>query len=102
LSFWIVNFHLVCLFLVLLYYPLCATVVKADKSKAIVIINTDILDKKIDTFIKDNNIKQIIKDPTEKYQKVIQQTLQKCNFLVEKQNQKYLMNIKPMAPKHMY
>jgi len=35
-----------------------ATVLKGDKSKAIIIINTDTLNKKVDTFIKDN-IKQI-------------------------------------------
>ena len=33
-----------------------AIVLKADKSKAIVIINTDTLNKKADTFIQDNNI----------------------------------------------
>jgi len=75
-----------------------ATVVKADKSKAIVIIKMDILSKKVDTFLKDNNMKQINKDPTEKYQRIIQQTLQKSNLIIEK-NQKYLMNIKPAAPK---
>jgi len=46
-----------------------ATAVKADKSKAIVIIKTDTLNKKVDTFIKDNNMKQINKDPTGKYKK---------------------------------
>ena len=75
------------------------TLVKADNSKAIVIIKMDILSKKVDTFIKDNNIKQINKDPTEKYQRIIQQTLQKSNLIIEKQNQKYLMNIKPAPPK---
>ena len=33
-----------------------ATVVKADKSKAIIIIKMDILNEKVDAFIKDNNI----------------------------------------------
>jgi len=45
-----------------------------------------------------NNIKQINKDPTDKYQRRIQQTIQRCNLLVDKQMYKYLTNIKPMAP----
>jgi len=53
----------------------------------------------MNTFIEDNNIKQINKDPTEKYQRTIQQILQNNNLVVEKQIQKYLMNIKPRAPK---
>jgi len=75
------------------------TIVKADKSKAIVIIDRNTLIKKVDNFIQDNNIKQINKDPTEKYQRQIQQTIQRCNLLVDKQMYKYLTNIKPMAPK---
>ena len=58
-------------------------IVKADNSKAIVIINE--LEKKIDNFIQENNIKQLNKDPTDMYQKQIQQALQKCNALVNKQ-----------------
>ena len=49
-----------------------STIVKADKSKAIVIINKDNLDQKIRSFIKENNIPTMNKDPTEKFQKQIQ------------------------------
>jgi len=76
-----------------------ATIIKADKGNAIVIIKMDILNKKVDTFIKDNNITQMNKDPTEKYQKTIQQILQKSNLIIDKKNQKFLMNIKPTAPR---
>jgi len=51
--------------------------VKADKSKAIVQIKTEDLNKKFQTFITDNNIKQINKDPTGKYQTIIQNTLKR-------------------------
>jgi len=68
-------------------------------SKALVIIDRNTLIKKVDNFIQDNNIKQINKDPTEKYQRQIQQTIQRCNLLVDKQKYKYLTNIKPMASK---
>jgi len=50
------------------------TIVKADKSKAIVIINKNILEKKFDNFIQENHITQLNKDPTDTYQKQIQQT----------------------------
>ena len=73
------------------------TIVKADRSKAIVIIDRNTLIKKVDNFIQDNNIKQINKDPTNKYQRQIQQTIQRCNLPVDKQTYKYLTNIKPMA-----
>jgi len=39
-------------------------IAKADKSKAIVIINENTLEKKVDNFIQ-NNIKQLNKDPTD-------------------------------------
>jgi len=58
------------------------TMVKADKSKAIVIIDKNTLEKKVDNFIQENNIKQLNKDPTDMYQKQIQQTIQRCNILV--------------------
>jgi len=75
------------------------TIVKADKSKAIVIIDKTTLERKVDNFIQQNNIKQINKDPTDTYQKQIQQTIQRCNVLVSLQSHKYLINIKPTAPK---
>jgi len=53
----------------------------------------------VNKFIKDNNIKQTNKDPTEKYQAIIQHTLKNNNLITEKQQYKYLMNIKPTAPK---
>jgi len=75
------------------------TIVKADKSQEIVIIDRNSLRKKVDNFIQDNNIQQINKDPTKKYQRQTQQTIQRCNLLVDKKMYKYLTNIKPMAPK---
>ena len=63
------------------------------------IIDENSLEKNVDNFIQENNTKQLNKDPTDKYQKQIQQTLQKCNALVEKWTNKYLINMKPTAPK---
>jgi hypothetical protein len=42
---------------------------------------------------------QISKDPTESFQKQIQQTRRKCNAIIDKNQQKYLLQMKSMAPK---
>jgi hypothetical protein len=52
-------------------------IAKADKNKAIVIINKDVLEQKIMTFIQENQITSLNKDPTDLFQKQIQQALQK-------------------------
>jgi TusA-related sulfurtransferase len=44
-------------------------IAKADKSKAIVIIDKNKLKHKIDAFIQKNNVTVLNKDPTELYQK---------------------------------
>jgi len=54
------------------------TIARADKSKAIVLINKNNLQEKVYEFLQENNIKKINKDPTNKYQKQIQLALQKC------------------------
>jgi len=74
------------------------TIARADKNKAIVVISKDALEQKIMTFIQENQIACLNKDPTECFQKEIQQALQKCDTLIEKSKHKYLMNIKPTAP----
>ena len=75
------------------------TTIKADKTKTIVIINKDQLEMKINEFIKDNNILLLNKDPTEKYQKQVQQAIKNANSIIDKNAHKYLTNIKPTAPK---
>jgi hypothetical protein len=74
-------------------------VTKADKNKAIVVIKRETLDQKIHTFLQENDITQINKDPTEVYQRQIQQALQECNLVIEKERGKYLINKKPAVPK---
>jgi len=48
------------------------TVAKADKTKAIVMMDNEVLRQNIDTFIQENNIMMLSKDPTESYQKLLQ------------------------------
>jgi len=71
--------------------------IKADTSKAIMIINKNTLKKEIDNFMQENNIKQKKYVPT--CTKIIQQKLQKCNSVADKRPNKYLVNIKPTASK---
>jgi hypothetical protein len=74
------------------------TIARADKSKATVLINKNILQRKLYEFLQENSIKQIKKDPTDKYQKRIHLALQKSENIIEKRVHNYLMNIKPKAP----
>jgi hypothetical protein len=62
------------------------------------IIQKDALEQKINTFIQENHITQLKKDPTRTFQKQIQQALQTCNLLIERDRLKHLINIKPKAP----
>jgi len=74
------------------------TIAKADKNKAIVVINKDSLEKKVKMFIHENHITCLNKDLTDSFQKHTQKTLQKFHPLIEKGRHKYLINIKPTAP----
>jgi len=60
------------------------TITRADKSKSIVIINKNALKQKVDDFIQENHISCLNKDPTDTYQKQIQNAIQKCNTLIDK------------------
>ena len=51
------------------------TLARADKSKAMVIIEKADMEQKIHNFIFDNNIMELKKDPTTAYQKQTQQVV---------------------------
>jgi len=53
------------------------------------------LKQKTDTSVQENHIISLSKDPTDSYQKQIQQ----CDIMINKHTRKYLVNIKPAAPK---
>ena len=75
------------------------TVMKADKSKAMVVIDKDKQHKRMNQFVQDNNIPQIKKDPTTKYHKETQQAIQRCNLIICKRTHKFLTNTQAKAPK---
>jgi hypothetical protein len=62
-------------------------------------MDKELLRQKIDTFIQENNIMKLSKDPTESYKKLLQKAMQKYEDPVEKNTRKYLLNIKPTAPR---
>jgi archaellum component FlaC len=74
------------------------TVTKADKSKALVIIDINTLNQEVDDFIKENHIIRLSKDPMDTYQKQIQRAIQKCNTLIDKHKQKYSKVVKNLKP----
>ena len=64
-----------------------------------VIVHKDTLKQNTDTFIQENQIIQLNKERTESFQKQIKQTIHKCNTVIDKNQQKYLIKIKSTGPK---
>ena len=64
-----------------------------------VIIDKYTLKQKIDTSIQKNHITRLNKDPTDFYQKQIQQAIKKCDIMIDKRINKYLVSIRPTALK---
>ena len=47
----------------------------------------------------ENNTIELKNDPTDTHKKQIQQTMQKCKHIIDKNKSRYILNIKPTAPK---
>jgi hypothetical protein len=75
-----------------------ATIFEADKEKTLVVIYKQDLDEKVDKFIKDNDIKEIKIGPTQKMQKVTQNTIKQCKHIIDPTKRKYLIQMNPQAP----
>jgi hypothetical protein len=73
-------------------------IAKAGKGRTLVIIHKDALKQKISTFLQENQITALDKDPTDYFQKHIQQIIHKCNTTKDKNQYKHLLQIKPTAP----
>jgi hypothetical protein len=61
-----------------------AIVTQADKGKSIVIIDSKEYSKKLHSFLIANNFNTLTKDPTDKFQKLINKTMQECNSIIDK------------------
>jgi hypothetical protein len=71
-------------------------IARADKGKTTVIMYTQDYTNKVHTFLSENNFHILPNNPTDKDQKAIHKTLQKCDKIVDKKHIKYLTQKKPL------
>ena len=72
---------------------------RADKGKSMIIIEKDKLRQKVQEFITNNNFTEIKTDPTNKYQKILRDSLNQCNHVIYKNLIKTLITHGPTAPR---
>jgi len=75
-----------------------AIITQADKGKTIVIIDSKEYAEKVQSFLIANNFSTLTKDPTNKFQKLINKTMQECNSIIDKQQIKFLTQKKVSQP----
>ena len=75
-----------------------ATIAEADKGKTLVILYKDDLNKRVKHFIDNNNIMEINKDPTLKFQKAVQNALKQCKTIINSTTKKQVQQMNPKAP----
>lgn len=77
-----------------------AMVTKADKGNTVVVMSNDVYVQKVEQFINDNDINRLDNDPTTKFAKEINNTINTCNALFKRNGQRRLLQlIKPHAPR---
>jgi stalled ribosome rescue protein Dom34 len=74
------------------------TLVKADKSNAVVIINSGKLEEKFNEFIREKITELLNKDPPRRIPQTSSKIHPKSNILIDNRTHRYLMEIKPKAP----
>jgi hypothetical protein len=74
------------------------TIAKADKGKTLIIIDKDAFRNKVISFLNENDYTKLQKDPTDRFQKQTQKTIQCCGLIIDTYNRKRLTQIKPTAP----
>ena len=70
-------------------------ITRADKGKTTVIIYTRDYNRKVHTFLSDNNFHTIPKDPTNYDHRTVQKTLQECDRIIGRKQIKFLTQKKP-------
>jgi hypothetical protein len=75
-----------------------ATIVRADKGKTIVIINTDKYTKIVHNFLTENNFHTLQNDPTSRDHKLLKKILQQCNLVIDRKQIKFLTQKNPQLP----
>ena len=64
-----------------------------------VTVHKDTLKQKVDTLIQENQIITLDKNSTDSFQKHIQETIHKCNKIIDKKQHKHQVQIKLTAPR---
>jgi hypothetical protein len=73
-------------------------ITKVDKGKTCVVIyDDDDYTNKVHNFL-DNKFQKLSKDPTDKYQKNIINTLKHCNLIIPTRQVRHLIQKKPLPP----
>jgi len=75
-----------------------AMIVRVDKGRTIMIINTDEYTRKVQNFFTENNFHGLHKDPTKRDHKILQKLLQQCNLIIDKKKIKFLTQKNPQPP----
>ena len=73
-------------------------ITKADKGNTTVILNkTEYIEKTVE-FLNNNEIKELTKDPTNKFQKQIKSALKETEYILTKAEKSKLINMNPKIP----
>jgi hypothetical protein len=75
-----------------------AIVTQADKGKTIVITDSKEYSKKVHSFLIASNSNMLTIEPTNKFQKLINKTMQECNLIIDKRQIKFLTQKKASPP----
>ena len=71
---------------------------KADKSNAIVVLGKEEYIKKTEDFIKENNFKELKKDPTQKYQRELSDVVKRCTRVIPEECRQKMNILNSKAP----
>jgi len=75
-----------------------AIVSQAANGKTVVIIDSKGYADKVQSFLTTNNFNTLTRDPTKKFQKLINKTMQECNSIIDKPQIKFLTQKKHSPP----
>jgi hypothetical protein len=75
-----------------------ATIIEADEGKTLVVMHKHDLDDKVNTFINENVINKLKADPTQRMQKMTQNTIKQCTHIIDPNKRKYITQMHPQAP----
>lgn len=73
-------------------------ITKADKGNTLVLLPQQEYINKIHEFIDSNNIETLADDPTKRYVRILNETINKCTNLLGERTRRYIKPIQAQAP----